>query len=272
LVAIDDRTRAALLELIEAAVAATSEEERINLLIDGFRAVLHGEVGGFNHVDVVRGRAVVVMRPQPPGLPDPSGSVQRTLEKHPVIKEYRRNPAPVPLVLSKCPMGGCRRWEDHPTYKEVFGPMGTPHLITVPLPWDTGIFQIGAGFAVTRSGRDFKQPELHIARVAAQLLRVLTNAGAAPGPTARLDLLTTAERRVLARYGYGLRPTEIAEILGRSPETIRAQLRAASATLQLRGGPGRQEEVARILGHLPPRPLPADELRRIIIKGRSAPP
>jgi DNA-binding CsgD family transcriptional regulator len=257
---IDAAHRLALLDLLAAAVQVTTVRARLELLVDGFVDLLDGEIGGFNCVDRYQERAVVLMRPQV--VDDPIGDLQRGFLEHPVVRHYRRSGSSCPTILSSCAMGRWRRWMDHPTYATSFRPLGTPHEIVIPVPWPSHPSSTAA-YAVTRSGSDFDDRQLNAAFAAQRLLHVLHDSDPQIASTGRLDLLTAAERNVLALYGMRLTEAQIAENRGTKVATVHAQLRTGSAKLELHGR-SRRRDVARIFGYLPPGPLAVDRLARIL--------
>lgn len=254
-------TRRALLDLVAAAAAADSSRARLEVLIDGISAVLDGEVGGFNHIDVHQRRAMVVMRPEV--VVGPTEALQAGYREHPVIHQYRRTLSSTPVVLSSCPMGRWRRWQDHPAYSMLFRPMGTPHEIVIPAPDAAPHALRGAGYAVTRSGRDFGGRELAVATAVQRLLWVLHRTDPIPIAVARTELLTATERIVLQLYGMRLTEGQIAEHRGCSPATVHTLLRTGCAKLELTGR-GRHHQLAQVFGYCPPTLLPADRLARAL--------
>jgi DNA-binding CsgD family transcriptional regulator len=253
-------TRRALLDLVTAAAAAPTSRARLELLIDGIAAVLDGEVGGFNHIDVHQRRAVVVMRPEV--VVGPTEALQAGYRQHPVIHQYRRTLAATPVVLSSCPMGRWRRWQDHPAYSMLFRPMGTPHEIVVPAPGAAPHALRGAGYAVTRSGRDFGDRELAVAAAVQRMLWVLHRSDPKLAAAGRTELLTAAERTVLQLYGMRFTETQIAEHRRCSRATVHTLLRTGCGKLELTGD--RHRQLARVFGYCPPAPLPADRLARAL--------
>ena len=256
---IDGPTRRVLLDLLSAAVAAPTATSRLELLVDGFTAVLGGEVGGFNHVDLDAGRATVLMRPRV--VSDPVGALQDAFREHPVVQYYRRSNSTAPCVLSSCGMGRWRRWADHPAYSALFRPMGTPHEIVIPLA--SSAVRRGSAYAVTRSGTDFGARELDVSHACQELLRVLHHHDRELTAAGRIALLTGAERTVLELYGLRLSEAQVAAHRRSSRATVHTQIRVGCAKLGV-SGPHRARALARVFGHLPPGPMPVDRLARLL--------
>lgn len=256
--AIDTPSRRHLLDLLAAVIDAPVAQVRLELLIDGLRDLVGGEVGGFNHVDDVAGRALVIMRPQV--VTDPAGDLQEAYGEHPVIEHYRRSAALRPVLLSSCSFGRWRRWKDHPTYSALFRPMGTPHEIVIPVPSVT-YSRKADSYAITRSGSDFGDREMGLARAAQELLGVLHASDGLLIPAGRLDLLTRTERAVAQLYGMGLTEAQIAEHRGASAHTVHTQIRTGCAKLEV-SGRGRRRRLAQVFGYLPAPPPPVDRLAR----------
>lgn len=256
---IDLSTRRALLELLSAAATSPTAMSRLELLVDGFTAVLDGEIGGFNHVDVGAGRAMVLMRPQV--VLDPTGALQDAFREHPVVRHYNRSGSMAPCVLSSCRMGRWRRWVDHPTYSALFRPMGTPHEIVIPLGPIGG--RRGSAYAVTRNGTDFGTHELSIGHACQELLRILHDHDRTLAAVGRTALLTVAERSVLELYSMRLTEAQIAAHRGTSRETVHTQINTGCAKLEIFGR-YRPRTLARVFGHLPAMPTPTDRLARLL--------
>lgn len=145
---LNSATRRSLLDLLDSVVHAPSAPARLVLLIDGVTGVLEGEVGGFNYVDAVEGRAVVVMRPQV--VPDPVGDLQHEYRQHPIVIHYQQTQAAEPQMLTACSMGRWARWRDHPTYSALFKPMGTPFEIVIPVQWSDPNPRVAAELILVR--------------------------------------------------------------------------------------------------------------------------
>lgn len=254
-------SRRLLLDLLASAAEEVTATGRLELLIDGFAALLEGEVGGFNYVDVIQRRALVVMRPRV--VADPVGDLQAAYGEHPVVMHYRRNRSSTPVLLSSCALGRWRRWKDHPTYEALFRPMGTPHEIVIPVPSSRISPLSGESYAITRSGSDFGDRELSIALAAQELLRVLHDVDMALSSAGRLDLLTTSERNVLQLYSMGLTEAQIAAHRGSARATVHTQIRIGCAKLEL-SGRDRHRKLAQVFGYAPPSRLPVDRLARIL--------
>lgn len=259
---LDSSTRRSLLQLVDSASRTPSTQDRLLLVVDGVTDLMDGEVGGFNYVDSVEDRAIVVMRPQV--VPDPVGDLQREYRQHPVVIHYQRTQLPEPQLLTRCSMGRWARWRDHPTYSALFKPMGTPYEIVIPVSWpgDRPAYS-SASYAVTRSTVDFSEREIGIGLAVQQLIKTLHDGDPALLPAGRIALLTAAEHNVLLLYSLRLTEAQVAEHRGSSRETVRTQLRIGCRKLGV-SGPSRRRVLASAFGFVAPAPLPVDRLAHIL--------
>jgi DNA-binding CsgD family transcriptional regulator len=253
-----DRKHHQIGDLIDGFLSTRGAVARIELLMDGIAQLLDAEVAGFNHLDLLQRQAFVHLRPKV--VPDPSAPVLHTLDVHPVVRHYRDHPREVgPCRLSDLIPG---RVEDHVIYPELLRPMGTPHMITVPLPWK-GSLTTGSAYAVTRSGSDFTDEHLSFACVIQQFLRLLHDGENTEAASQRLSLLTEAEREVADLIGRGLTADEAARRRGCSVLTLRRQRANVYAKLGIHD----RATLSRLLGHHTTVPHPADRLKELFDPG-----
>lgn len=248
------RTRR-LLPLVEALSAPLGTVPRVEAAIDGVRDLLNGDVGAFNYVDVAALQAMVIMRPKV--VADPSGPVQRTLNDHPIVRHYRSHPTETAPQRLSDHLRGDRA--DHRFLEEVLRPMGTPHQIVVPLPWQDTDMTRATAYGVTRTGCDFTDADLEFAQVLQAVLRMLHAAEPALDVVGRLDLLSEAERDVIELTGRGLSASEIAYRRRTKVATVRRQRINAYQKLHVHD----RRLIASLLGFGATMPRPVDRIREI---------
>jgi DNA-binding CsgD family transcriptional regulator len=244
-----------LLALVNSITEAGCGIDRVERAIDGVTDLLGGEVGGFNDVDFVERTLTGLMRPAV--SPEVLGAVRRTLDKHPIVRHFVAHPQDRhPQRMSDRVTG---RWEDHEVYSEVFRPMGTPHVVIIPLPWKLPL-QTGSAYVVMRSGLDFTEKEMQLScaiRAALQLLHQVDGTVAAAG---RLEMLSNAERELVELIGRVLTTTEIAKHRNRSVATVRTQ----RANIYAKLGVHDRASIIRLMDCRPAMPRPVDRLREIL--------
>jgi DNA-binding CsgD family transcriptional regulator len=244
-----------LADLIDALDETSAVVPRLELMIDGIRDLLDADVGGFNYVDLADRRHSVLLRPAV--IPDASARGQRVIDTHPIIVRYRTYPQDRdPKRLSDHVYG---RWMDHEAYKELFEPMGTPHMIAIPLPWKERNPSCGSAYAVTRAGSDFQDDHLRFASVIQIAARLLHTGEPVLTATGRLELLTESEREIIELIARGITTPVIAVRRNVSVATVRKQRSNAYAKLNLHDRPS----IARLLGYRGVIPRPADRIREI---------
>jgi DNA-binding CsgD family transcriptional regulator len=244
-----------LADLVDALDEIGGAVPRTELMMDGIRDLLDAEVGGFNDLDLVDHRHTTLLRPAV--IPDASVRGQRIMDTHPIIVQYRTHPEdPYPKRLSDHVRG---RWIDHEAYKVLFEPMGTPHMIAIPLPWKGGPIWCGSAYAVTRAGSDFQDDHLRFAHVIQIAVRLLHAGEPALTAVGRLELLTESEREVIDLIARGITTPAIAVRRKVSVDTVRKQRSNAYAKL----GVHDRTTITRLLGYSGVVPRPADRIREI---------
>lgn len=238
-----------LLEVVLEVAAELAEADRAEDLLErsmtALLRVLAGEVVGYSRVDVVGRSADVLLRPSLPGHRAPMTRAADTMDDHPLIQHWVRAgvlgpPRRVSDVTSP------RAWRRTRTYAEVLRPMGSPHLLAVPLCWDRSG---GTAYAVGRSGTDFTDRERDVAAVLQPVLVALHRrlpvvptgppADDRADPDARCRAaarqvgVTPRQHEVLRLVAQGRTAEAIARTLVMSPRTVHKHLQRLYATLEV---------------------------------------
>ena len=186
--------------------------------------LLDAEVAAFTYLDLGSRRAQVLITPDVPQYSGPAAHASTTLHDNPLPAYWASSEAPAPSRVSDhLP---ARAWRATATYTEVLGPMGTPHMLGVPL---LDAARGGPSCAVSRSGRDFSARDVDVATaLQAALLVVYTRVSAAvgwcsPRPVLAREL-TAREVEVLTLLSEGSTAWAIARRLQVSPATVRKHL------------------------------------------------
>jgi DNA-binding CsgD family transcriptional regulator len=193
------------------------------------RLLLHAEVSAFTCVDLRNRRVEVVITPEVPEYWQAVERASDTLVDNPLPAYWSSSPAPSPSRVSD--HLSRRAWFATATYAEVLRPMGTPHMLGVPmLEASAG----GPSCAVSRSGKDFSARDLHVATALQAALVVAHRhvADARRGARAPVQRshgvgaagLTPREVEVLALLSDGSTAHAIGRRLHISPGTVRKHL------------------------------------------------
>lgn len=155
MIALRDRDRRTVLD---AAVLLSECGDRAQLAkrsAERFRALLHADVAAFTYINVADRRAVLTMSPAMPEYTGPAEQAGAHLHDNPITAYWTRSATPGPTRVSD--HLSRRAWLATSTYVHVFGPMGTPHLLGIPVERAA---QGGPSCAVSRSGGDFTDRDL----------------------------------------------------------------------------------------------------------------
>lgn len=215
--------------VLDAVVQLSHCVDQAQFAVEGSHQLLRllgAEVAAFTCVDLESRRAHVLITPDLPQYSGPAAHASSTLHDNPLPAYWASSEAPAPSRVSD--HLSCRAWKGTATYAEVLRPMGTPHMLGVPL---IDAARGGPSCAVARSGRDFSARDLDVAAaVQAALTAVFTRVTAAaatppvqegPGPALPL---TAREAEVLTLLSDGSTAWAIARRLQLSPATVRKHL------------------------------------------------
>ncbi|WP_299038480.1 LuxR C-terminal-related transcriptional regulator [uncultured Pseudokineococcus sp.] len=226
---LSDRDRRAVLEASSWLSESDDLEQLARRGAQQLQVLLAAEVCAFTEIDVRAHRAVVVLLPAVPRYLEPAQQAGRTLDDNPITSYWAADSRPGPSRVSD--HLSQQAWRATATYGEVLGPMGTPHMLGVPL---VRAAQGGPSCAVARSGSDFTDRELGIAQALQVALVALHRHVAtvvedrerrslvAGSPLAHL--LTEREREVLVLLSSGVTAHVMARRLGISTATVRKHL------------------------------------------------
>jgi DNA-binding CsgD family transcriptional regulator len=201
------------------------EDNLVKQALDQLLVLVPGEVSGFNQIDLRAPRVSVDLNPPSPLYVTSSEKLSATIDDHPMIQhmlktgDYR--PCRISDVVSQS------RWRASTAFGEVLGPMGTPHMLAIPISIGaTG----GAGYAVARSGQDFSDRDRDVALLVQSGLVALHHRlpqsaySDALSDHAGVVALTARELGVLRLVSLGHTAQRIASELGISPRTVRKHL------------------------------------------------
>ncbi|HEX8496135.1 MAG TPA: LuxR C-terminal-related transcriptional regulator [Actinomycetales bacterium] len=141
-----------------------------------------------------------------------------TMDDHPLVQHYAA-PGASPLPRRVSDVASRRSWLGCSAYNEVLRPMGTPHLLAIPVAARDDVLE---GYAVTRSGRDFSARDVEVAR--ALQVALVASRRATVRPTRDAPTLTPRELEVLTLLSTGCSATAIGHRLGISALTVRKHL------------------------------------------------
>jgi DNA-binding CsgD family transcriptional regulator len=139
----------ALLELAAQLQEASTLDGFADTLLAGLLELVPGEVAGWNEIDLTSGRV------SGRGVPADASEgmfplVSRYMAHHPLIAHYERTASREAARISD--VCDAREWRKNPLYVDVFGPLGLPYQIGVPL---LSTPQTLSAAAISRGGRDF---------------------------------------------------------------------------------------------------------------------
>jgi DNA-binding CsgD family transcriptional regulator len=198
--------------------------------LDQLLLLVSGEVSGFNRIDLRARKVSVALRPPNPLYVTASEALSATVDDHPIIQHMLRtgdyHPCRISDVVSQS------QWRATAAFGEVLGPMGTPHMLAIPISIGAAG---GAGYAVTRSGRDFSDRDRDVALLVQAGLMGLhhrlpqsVHASFENSDALRdhddLAALTARELDVLRLVSRGYTAQSISSRLGISPRTVRKHL------------------------------------------------
>jgi DNA-binding CsgD family transcriptional regulator len=222
--------------VLDAAVLLSECRDPVQLAVVGaeqVRLLLHAEVSAFTCVDLRQRRVDVLITPNVPEYHQAAERASDTLVDNPLPAYWASSAAPSPSRVSDHLSRG--EWFATATYSEVLRPMGTPHMLGVPLQ-DAAAG--GPSCAVSRSGSDFSDRDVGIATaLQAALVVAHRHVTRMPGTASMQHLapaaapvqrpaaaLTPREAEVLRFLSAGRTAQAIARSLDVSPGTVRKHL------------------------------------------------
>lgn len=213
--------RRRLLQTVEELTTCPDES---TLAMTAPRAILNligADVAAFTRIDVRNRTARLDLYPDAPRFTGPTRQTGATLGDNPVVCHWSTAIDPAPRRVSD--LVGGREWRKTSTFANVLGPMGTPHLVGIPLYRPT---TGGPSYAIARSGRDFSDDDL-AAMGAVQAALVVLHRRFQPLSSPRehgSGGLTGRELEVLDLLAAGLSGHQIARQLGLALGTVRKHL------------------------------------------------
>ncbi|MEU7747814.1 helix-turn-helix transcriptional regulator [Nonomuraea sp. NPDC049158] len=106
----------------------------------------------------------------PPEAEVPVDLLAAVMDEHPLVRHYLDHPGDVsPRRISDCLAE--RAWRSHRVYRELFVPMRARHQLAIVV--GTWLPSGGRGWAVNRSGHDFSQTHVEVARALQPVLTLL---------------------------------------------------------------------------------------------------
>jgi len=131
-------------------------EAFVDTLLPAVLTLVPGELAGWNEIDLVGGR--VDGRAYPPeGAEALFALVARQRESHPLIAYYARTGASHAARISD--VCSAEEWQATGLYRDVFGPLGLPHQIGVPLLATPSTL---SACAISRGGDDFSRRDCEL--------------------------------------------------------------------------------------------------------------
>jgi DNA-binding CsgD family transcriptional regulator len=154
----------------------------------------------------------------PGGVPPPPS----VLTDHPMIEHYLNTRDPTPCRISD--VTSRHRWLSSAVYAEFLRPLGTPHLLVIPVQMgQTG----GFAYSIAKSGRDFTDRDRGVAMMFQAALvvhhRAVERRLADAAPAAK-TVLTPREQQVMALIATGASAKAIGRLIGRSERTVHKHL------------------------------------------------
>jgi DNA-binding CsgD family transcriptional regulator len=193
-------------------------------------ALVPGDSVGWVGAHLKTGAVEICGFPPESSRPEIVEAVARTRHVHPMLVAYSANlndlsPRRISDLISE------RAWRSHQVYGEVFVPLAAVHQLTVMLaPFGDGVWN---GWAINRSGDDFTDAELALARQLQPMLMILNRLSCMARPADITDRreeareragLTHREHEVIQLLGEGLSAVSIARVHRTSPATVRKHL------------------------------------------------
>jgi DNA-binding CsgD family transcriptional regulator len=237
-----DRDAEAVLDTVHDLAGIDDPRELVEESLAALLRLLHAEVASYNHIDARARSAEVLLRPCLPRYTQLLDHVDESMEDHPLLQHLTR-PGTPPLPQRLSDVISPSAWRRTRTYAEVLRPMGTPHMLAIPLRWEG---MAGTSYAVMRSGTDFRVRERELATALQCGLAALhRRLPAAPGePAGRGDEgrlgtrgrqagITPRQHDVLRLLAEGCTADSIARALGMSPRTVHKHLQRLYTTLDV---------------------------------------
>ncbi len=225
--ALADRDRRAMLDAAVLLADCTSTGQLMARASETVRRLLDAEVAAYTCIDVADRRASVVVSPSAPRFVDAAQHVGRTLHDNPLTAHWATNPDAGPSRVSDHVSRST--WLATSVYGEVLAPLGTPHMLGIPVSLAASG---GPSIAVVRGGRDFGAREVALAAALQAVLVALDRRLTARPLEVRVEpairkgsiVLTARESDVLALLGQGVTAQVIAHRLAIAVPTVRKHL------------------------------------------------
>lgn len=219
------RDSLAVLDVAQELAAAPTRAERVRLASVRLLELLHGEVCGYNRIDVDAAHAEVDFHPAVVTFDGPG---TEAMQDHPLIRHFLSSTDRLPRRVSD--VAPRQEWLRSNAYGMVLEPVGTPHLLAIPIRFSAA----GAeAYAVARSGRDFTARDCAVA-AALQVALVALHPPVEPGPVEPRPTtgdLTPREHEVLVLLSEGRSAQAISHELRISTRTVRKHLEHVYAKL-----------------------------------------
>lgn len=201
--------------------------------------LLNAEVSAFTRIDVRAGSVQILLHPAEPRFSVPAEHLAATLSDNPIVKHWATSCDRQPRRVSD--LVASSSWRATATYAEVLAPMGTEHLLGVPLHVPASG---GPSYAFARSGRDFSDRDRDVAAALQVALVILQRRSQAlagtlggcpsevpPAADPARPRLTLREREILVLLDRGHGAQLISTKLQISPRTVRKHLEHVYAKL-----------------------------------------
>lgn len=220
--------RKRLLDTVDELTACPTESALALAAPRAIVTLIGADVGAFTRIDVRNRTARLDLYPDAPRFAAPTRHTGATLGDNPVVRHWSAGIDPAPKRVSD--LVGRREWRRTSTFANVLGPMGTPHLVGIPL---FGSTTGGPSYAIARAGRDFTDDDLAALGAIQAALVVLHRRFRPRGsPHGHVcGALTARELDVLELLAAGLSGLQIARRLELALGTVRKHLERIYAKL-----------------------------------------
>lgn len=192
------------------------------------RSMLSAELAGLNEINFQTGSAAITSSPTSRVTQSLAPRLATTALDHPIVRHFSANPtAPIkPLRISD--ILSSSEWLKSRTYNEVIRPMGTPHMLVIPMQFSS---TRASAYTALRSGRDFTDRERSIADAIQSIMATLhkrdrfhLNADQDAKMLRQLPMLTSRENEVFYLLTRACTADSISRKLSISPATVRKHL------------------------------------------------
>ena len=242
---LDHDTMAVLLRAAKCMEAADDLDAFPLVACEALREVVACESAVYNEVNPVARRTVAIAVPGDALRPESASVLDRYMHQHPTIRHIRSTGDGSAHKISDFLSDA--EWEKLELYREGFAPLGLRYQMSVAMPAEPPLV---VGIALNRSQTDFTEEDRtalnllrpHLAQAyRLSLMRTRRKQMAQVGtvPRAVPDLthlgISARESEVLAVAVSGFTNSEVAEVLGLSPATVKKHLENTYRKLGVRG-------------------------------------